>query len=435
MMKDILKQILVQLLYKESAAVIKKYQPKIVAVTGTVGKTSTKDAIHHALSQFVSVRRSPKSFNSELGVPLTILGVKNPWSSPLGWLKVLSEGLMLILFPNHYPKWLVLEVGTDKPGDMELITKWLKPDVVVATKLAEVPVHVEAFSSPEELFAEKGKLIEALKTGGTVILNADDKNVLAYKNLSNEKVMLFGKKSGADIGVRNYDVVYDDNKNPRGIMFDVVLGQGEVEEKAVQIAIPNTLGETSVYHILAALSVVKVLGEDVTVAAEALRDMRQAPGRMRLIEGREKSIIIDDTYNSSPVAVEEALKSLKAVKAKRKVAILGDMLELGRFAVDEHRKVGEKVAKIVDVLAVVGIRSRYTAELAMQHGLSEKEVFQFDDSKEAGKFMKDLIKEGDVILIKGSQGTRMERVVEELMAHPEEKERLLVRQDEEWKRR
>ncbi|MHB1330804.1 MAG: Mur ligase family protein, partial [Minisyncoccota bacterium] len=185
-MKEILKQILIKILYKESELILKKHKPKVVAVTGTVGKTGTKDAIYSVLREFEYVRRSPKSFNSEIGIPLTILDVKNPGDDILGWVKVLLEGLLIAFFPSHYPKWLVLEVGTDKPGDIEEITKWLKPDVVVVTKLADVPVHVEAFGSKELLFEEKGKLVQALKTGGTLILNADDERVVAFEELTNE---------------------------------------------------------------------------------------------------------------------------------------------------------------------------------------------------------------------------------------------------------
>src|SRR5690606_37955961 len=141
------------------------------------------------------------------------------------------------------------------------------------------------------------------------------------------------------------------------------------------------------YHILAALLVAKVAGEDINTAVKSFKDMRTTPGRVSLIPGLKDSTLIDDTYNSSPVAVEASLKVLKSVKAKRKIAILGDMLELGQFTADAHRKVGEKVAKIADILVTVGIRSRYTAESAMQNGLSEADVLQFDDSAEAGRFM------------------------------------------------
>lgn len=434
MIKDILKPIFIRVLHKLSKRVLDKYKPKVIAITGTVGKTSTKDAVYATLSRFESVRKSPKSFNSELGIPLTIIGVKNPASDISGWFKVLLEGVILILLPHHYPNWLVLEVGTDRPGDIKEVTEWLRPDVVIVTRLSRVPVHVESFSSPEELFEEKGYLVKALKPDGTLMLNADDKDVLLYKNISGGKVLLFGNANGSDLSADSYEVIYDEDKRPRGVMFKI-SSDGEM----IDVALGNTLGEQHSYHILASLLLIKHLGFDIRVASKVFQNEESAPGRMRLLFGLKSSTIIDDSYNSSPVAVAEALKSLKSVKlpsrGARRIAILGDMLELGRFTAEAHREAGRVAAKDASILVTVGVRSRLTAEEALQSGMHEEKIFQFDDSIEAGKFMKDLIKEGDVVLIKGSQGMRMERCVEELMANPEEKQKLLVRQDEEWRER
>lgn len=430
-MKEILKQILVFVLHKLSALVIKKYNPKIIGITGTVGKTTTKDAVYTALSRFESVRKSQKSFNSELGIPLTILDSDNPGRDMLGWIRVIIDGLVMLVFKSPYPKWLVLEVGTDKPGDIAMITKWLKTDITIVTKLSKVPVHVEAFGAPEYLFEEKGNLVKALKPGGTLVLNADDDDVMAYKNLSEEKVLLFGEKLGSDIRSSEYQIIYDEHKLPHGVEFNIIIGDAELHK----VALTDTLGEQNISHVLVALLVINDLGFDVRLAANLFKSEHPTPGRMRLLDGLKGSLLIDDSYNSSPVALEEALKTLKSVKLSRghrKIAILGDMLELGRFTVDEHKKMGERASKSANILVTVGIRSRYAAESALIDGMSEGKVFQFDDSLEAGMFMKDLIKEGDVILIKGSQGVRMERCVEELMAKPEYKEKLLVRQSADW---
>lgn len=406
-MKNIFKAIVVYLLTQEAIAVLKKYNPKIIAITGTVGKTSTKDAVYTALSRFEYVRKSQKSFNSELGVPLTILGADNQGNDVLGWFKVLVDGLLLLILPNHYPKWLVLEVGTDRPGDIKEITRWLKPDFVIITKLSQVPVHVEAFASPEDLFEEKGNLVKALKSGGTLILNAKDKKVLEYKNITQERAELFSTGE-------NYEIIYEGTE-PKGIKFEV---DGHT------ISIRESLGAQNMEHVAAAFALMKVLGEDLSIAAKAFENTEPISGRMRLIEGINNSTIIDDTYNSSPVAVEEALKTLKSVKSKRRIAVLGDMLELGRYTADEHRRVGALARKSAKVLVTVGVRAK----------IMEGD-YHFTNSREAGKFLKDLIKADDIILIKGSQGMRMERCVEELMAHPEDKEKLLVRQDAEWRGR
>ena len=142
-MRSIFKSLIVNILTFEAKLLLRRAKPKIIAVTGNVGKTSTKDAIYEVLRNHVHARKSEKSFNSELGVPLSVLGLDNAWSNPLLWIKNLVDGLILALFPANYPKFLVLEMGVDRPGDMKALTDWITPDVVVITRLPEVPVHVE----------------------------------------------------------------------------------------------------------------------------------------------------------------------------------------------------------------------------------------------------------------------------------------------------
>ncbi|MBX4189311.1 UDP-N-acetylmuramoyl-tripeptide--D-alanyl-D-alanine ligase [Candidatus Parcubacteria bacterium] len=419
--KSSLKYLVSYLLEKESVAILKKYKPKIVAITGTVGKTSTRDAVFAALSQFVHARKSPKNFNTDIGVPLTIIGRGNPGADLLGWLNVLLEGLILIILPNHYPEWLVLEVGTDRPGDIADLARWLKPDIVIITKLSKVPVHVEAFKNPEELFNEKGNLVRALKEGGTLILNADDEDVMEYRTFTDENIVLFGSTEESDISASHYEIVYDEGGKPTGICFDVSV-KGEV----YAVRLPDTLGEQHMSHVLAAMAVCKLLGESLAVAAKSFHKEEPTPGRMRLIPGKNGATIIDDTYNSSPAALEEALNTLEQVKGKRKIAIIGDMLELGKYSSEEHRKAGERAGEIADIFATVGVRAKH---------MGAREELQFNNSTEAAEFMKGEVREGDVVLVKGSQGVRVEKVVEALMAEPEKKKKLLVRQDEEWEKR
>ncbi len=433
-MKNLFKNIVIKLLTIESKLVIKKYKPRIVAVTGTVGKTSTKDAIYTALSKSFSVRKTKKSQNSEIGIPLTILECSNPASSILGWFEVLLEGVKLILMPHHYPEWLILEIGADHPGDISEVMKWIKPNVSVVTKLSKVPVHVEFFSSVEQVTKEKSYLVRSLKPGGVAVLNADDEDVVNFKELTKEKVIFFGASDISNVKVHDYEVTYNEEKKPDGIKFIVSHAldeEGNIEE--FPILLKGTLGYHLVYPILAALTVTDALGENVLQAGKAFRTHEPTPGRMRIIDGINSSVLIDDTYNSSPVAVEEALRTLKNVEGTRKVAVLGDMLELGKYSIEEHKKAGVIVSKTADVLITVGQRSQYTAESARENGFNT--AYSFSRSEEAGDFLKDFIQAGDIVLIKGSQGIKAERIVERVMAHPEDKEKLLVRQDKEWQNR
>ena len=157
---------------------------------------------------------------------------------------------------------------------------------------------------------------------------------------------------------------------------------------------------------------------------------------MRLLPGVKDTLIIDDTYNSSPVALKEALETLSNIHTrKRKIAVLGDMLELGKYSVDEHKNAGKLASVVCDVLITVGLRARYITEGALDQGMDEGTIFQFENSREAGKFVEQLLEKRDIVLVKGSQSIRMERVVQEIMAHPEKSENLLVRQDEEWQKK
>lgn len=431
-MKNLFKKTVAWALELEAKLVLKKYKPKVVAVTGTVGKTSTKDAIYTALSKTLSVRKTKKSQNSEFGLPLTILGQENPVHtlSVVSWLKVLARGLDLVLMPHHYPEWLVLEIGADHPGDIQKAVSWVRPDISVVTKLSKVPVHVEFFSSVEEVTREKSYLVRGLKPGGIAILNGDDEDVRTFSTLTDGRVIYFGSASDADISAENYEVTYDASDRPDGVCFDVVhRPHGE----RFPVLLKGTLGHHLVYPVIAALAVAEAVGENVASISKAFRTHEATPGRMRVIEGEGGTTIIDDTYNSSPVAVEEALKTLESLRATRRIAVLGDMLELGKYSVDAHRKVGVLASECADALVTIGPRSQSAAEAARFSGM--KEVHEFRDALEALAYLRETVTKGDTILVKGSQGMRTERIVRGLMAHPEDAEKLLVRQDAEWKER
>lgn len=427
-MKQFLKKIIVRILTWEARLVLMKYKPNIVAVTGNVGKTSAKDAIYTVLSHAYYVRKSEKSFNSELGVPLTILGCGSGWNNPALWLSNIAEGLALIFLKNHYPKWLVLEVGADRPGDIEAVARWLSPDIVVVTRIGEVPVHVEFFSSQEDVVREKGYLAKSVSKDGTLILNGDDANVLAMKTKSQVRVLTYGFGEGVLMSASNHQVLYAEDGTPSGINFKINYGS-----ISMPVHIMGTIGYQHAYAVLAALLVGVSREINLVSAVEWLREYNTPPGRLKIVEGIRSTTILDDTYNASPTAAYAALEALREVKTRgRKIAVLGDMLELGKHTIEEHRKVGEKAAGTCDILFVVGMRAETVAESAEKAGMAREHIVRFSDSRAAGTALKEVLKEGDIVLVKGSQGMRMERIVREVMAHPEDAEKLLVRQEEEW---
>ncbi len=426
-MKSFIKKIVIAIIQWEAVLVLKKYKPKIIAITGNVGKTSTKDAIFTVISKRFFVRRSEKSFNSEIGVPLTILGCNNAWNNPFLWVKNIIEGLLLIILKNHYPKWLVLEVGADRPGDIRAITEWLKPDVVVVTSLPDVPVHIEFFDSVEEVVEEKEALVQALKPEGTLILNYDEEKTRSLKQKYRHTATTFGFTEGA-----TYQASHDAaNLENRQTSFRI-----NSRGSSVPLAIKGALGRQHIYPALAAFAVGGSLGLDMATMAEAFGEHKTPLGRMKIIGGVRRSVIIDDTYNSSPAALTSALTVLKDISVSgRKFAVIGDMMELGVHSIEAHRAAGKQVAESADRLITVGVRARGVRESAIEAGIEERNCFHFENSTSAGEKLREILEKGDVALVKGSQSMRMERVVKEAMAQPEDAHELLVRQDREWLRR
>jgi UDP-N-acetylmuramoyl-tripeptide--D-alanyl-D-alanine ligase len=255
MLKNLFRKGIIFILEWEARLVLKKYKPSIIAVTGSVGKTSTKDAIYEVVASKYHTKKSKKSYNSELGVPLAILGLETGWNSPLLWIQNCWKGLLLLILKNHYPTWLVLEVGVDRPGDMARISHWLNPSVVVITKFADIPPHVEFFDSPEAVYAEKWHLALSLQKGGTLIINGDDERLIAYAQKdSHLKTISYGFSPTAELRATDLHIQYEEDHSPKGITFKAVD-----ETTEVPVHLNETVGYGHVYSALAALLVGKTL--------------------------------------------------------------------------------------------------------------------------------------------------------------------------------
>jgi len=425
-MKQVFKKIITAILTFEARLVLWKYKPHIVAVTGSVGKTSTKDALFTALSSSFFVRKSQKSFNTELGLPLTVLGCENAWNNPFLWLQNILKGLFIFLLPNHYPKWLILEVGLDRPGDIRRIVKWISCDVVVYTKLSRQPVHVEFFDSVEALLAEKQELVKSLKKDGTLVINNDDpiQNDFIHETANR---ITYGFQEGSAVKGSHVDTLYKEN-TPTGTTFRVDYGGA-----SVPIELSGVLGNQHVYPVLAACAV--GLSQDIHLVdiSSGFTHHEYLPGRMKVLKGREGSIIIDDSYNASPIAVSAAIETLSDINVSgRKIFILGDMTELGKLTVEAHEKIGTHIAGVADLFIAVGHRMEAAVQSARKAGMDEEKIVLFSDSREAGEYVRDRLHRGDIVLCKGSQAMRIEKAVEKILAHPERAHELLVRQDKYW---
>lgn len=431
-MKKIFKKIIIKIITWEAGIILKKYKPKIVAITGSVGKTSTKDMLFCVLSKKYKVRKSEKSYNSALGLPLTVLGLPNAWSDPFLWLENIFKGFLMFFKKQEYPDVLILEIGVSKPGDVKNnISKWLKIDFLLYTVFPDVPVHVEFFGSAENIFKEKSKIIKSLKKGGVLILNHDDEKVYSLHQKSKERVVSFGVNENATYKVSYPGYIYKKQNQweiPQGVTFKF-----EYKGNTYPVLVNNLLGLHNTMQISGALACASEMGCDILDSISALSSYQNQPGRMSLLEGLDGSMIIDDSYNSSPIATIAAINVLREMKGNRKIVVLGDMLELGKHTEEEHRAIGKIVSSVADILITIGPRSLFVRDGAVENGFLEKNIFSFVDVLSSLDFVSGLVGSGDVVLVKGSQSMRLEKLVEVLIKDTNQKEKILCRQEKEWK--
>ncbi|MEK7075062.1 MAG: UDP-N-acetylmuramoyl-tripeptide--D-alanyl-D-alanine ligase, partial [Patescibacteria group bacterium] len=395
------KSILQNMLARLARAMICKYRPLVIAVTGSVGKTSARMAIFHLLKDTRRTRTAEKNYNNEIGVPLTILGIDHQGRSVSVWIwSLVRVWMRSVVFTHAYPEILVLEYGVDRPGDMDYLVSIARPDIAVVTAIGDVPAHVEFFKDAEALAAEKAKLVQALSVDGYAILNHDDYAVYDMKEKTKAHMMTYGFEEHADMRIVHYELrVTKDQKLgdiPEGITMKMQYGGSVVPARLHRV-----FGTPACYAAAAAAAVGLVLNKNMVEISEALAQYEPLPGRLRLLKGIKNSFILDDTYNASPEAMRVALDTLAELPGKRKIAVLGDMLEIGTYTEAAHRSIGDKVAQCADMLVTVGARAKFIADEAMTRGMENRarvltpnQVMRFDDPTEAGKALDPLIKEG-----------------------------------------
>lgn len=414
--------------------ILRKYQPHVIGVTGSVGKTSTVEAIYTVLRTKYRTRKNYKNYNNEFGTPLSIIGAASGNSNPFAWLGVFFKALWLILVRDtSYPEYLVLEMGADRPGDIQALTELAPCTVGVITAVG--PAHLELFSSVEKVAREKSIIVTHLKKDNFAVMNADDSLVMSCQDKVRAEIISFGFSDSATVRASDVRISSGPSDDPwvdvqiKGLSFKL-----QYKGANVPVFLPSVLGQHQVYAGLAAAAVGIAFGMNLADISAALREYQSPAGRMRLIPGIKHTSLIDDTYNSSPLAANAALQLLKEVKVSgKKYVVMGDMLELGQYTQEGHEDVGQHVMGAADYLVTVGERAKWIADGAEAAGMPVDRVVRFSDTEAAGKFVQEKIKTGDIILIKGSQGARMERVTKELMAEPTQAGELLVRQSAEWR--
>lgn len=403
---------------------VRQFHPVVIAVTGSVGKTTTKNAIAIALGAQFDVRTAKKNYNNEFGVPLAILGESSPNKDLWGWVKLFVRQLRVSTFPTH----LVLEFGADKPGDIQASCDVIKPHVGVITAIS--PVHVSNYPNFGALAEEKATLGDNIAEDGLVVLNADDQTVKLMSGRFAAPVAMYGKMGKAAKIVDTYVKIVNDD----AVMTKATI---DLEGEIVNLELKNCLGDASVSACAAALVVAKHFDVPLADAAKALSaQFVPAPGRMRPLAGIKKTLILDDTYNAAPASVMAALEVLKLFTVSRpnvrRIAVLGKMAELGQYSESEHAAIGRRVVEVADVFVATGAEMIDAADEAERAGMKKESVIRVADAVAAGRWLDANIHEGDIVLIKGSQSARMEKAAKDVMAEPLRAEELLTRQEPYW---
>lgn len=393
--------------------IVGKYKPKVIAITGSVGKTSTKNAIALLFERYFTIWGKSGNLNTEFGVPLTFIGVdKGGEGSFSEWVKIIFAGVVLIFKKKrNYPEIVITEMGADKPGDISYLTSLVSPDISVVTRIGDVPVHIQNYKGIEDLINEKAEIVENTKPEGFVILNYDDISVRAMGKKTKAKPIYFGFGKEADVIISEFNIetkVSSGKKIPYGSSFE--LAYNNISQR---IHLPYCIGKPFAYSVAAALAAGIAAELDLGRIADIFRDLKPEEGRMNLIETQDY-LVLNDTYNSSPASVESALETIKDLPVERKIAVLGDMRELGSESLSAHRKIGEIVSQVCDVLITVGDQSEEIKNAALSKGMNLSDVSHFKStSKVIGK-IKSIAKPGDLILVKGSRSLKMEEIVREI---------------------
>lgn len=391
--------------------VLMRRKPIVVAITGSVGKTTTKEAISKILGENFRVRSSAKNYNNEIGVPLAILGCRADHRSSkifqvLGTLFHWSRALF---FDKSYPEILILEMGADKPGDIKYFCDFIPVTVGVLTDIGIS--HLENFKTKQILATEKGYLLRSVIKKGMAIYNGDNKTVRNIGEKLAVNKISYGLNKEAEM--RATDIISKievDEKNQKmgGIIFKL-----NYQGKVLPVRLKCCTGKGVVYSVLAALAVGRYFDLNLITMVETLNNFKPCSGRMTLLKGIKNSIIIDDSYNSAPASLDLALDLVREAQASRKILVLGDMLELGEEEGKRHRAVGKEVAQLKpDYFITIGAKMREASQSYSENLKDPDNLMIFKDSAEAKKSIKELIQPGDLILVKGSRGVKMDEIVE-----------------------
>jgi UDP-N-acetylmuramoyl-tripeptide--D-alanyl-D-alanine ligase len=413
MIKKLARSIVVAVLGSQTKRLIKRHHPTIIAVVGSIGKTSTKRAIAEVLSTKLRVQYQSGNYNDLTTVPLILFGKHMPaLFNPFGWLNVFISNEIQLLRPYPYDVAIV-EIGTDGPGQIAAFKRYLTVDLAVLTSIA--PEHMEFFADLDAVAREELSIVQY---SNKLLLNAD-LVAAEYRSLVPE-AMTYALHNSADYRVKSFSFTSN------GVRFEL-----DKDEEPLIKGDHVSISEPHLYSLTAAVAVGDNLGMTADELRAGIEHIQPVSGRMQSLEGIDNSTIIDDTYNASPEAMKAALETLYRIDAPQKIALLGNMNELGDFSKQAHIEVGKLCdpQQISEVLTLGPDANEYLAAAAEQKGCK---VTRFTSPYEAGQYLKSIIQPDAVVLAKGSQNKVFaEEAIKQILANPADISRL-VRQDKSW---
>jgi len=386
---------------------------KVVGVTGSVGKTSTKEMVAAVLSEKYRVKRSEGNLNTEWGMCWTLLELDKPHRNLFSWAWTLTLGAYRAFFKVPRVDFWVLEMGVDRPGDMDRLLSVARPHYMLFLNVADVHIGEGQFENADAIFKEKSRAVYGVVEGGTAFLNADDERVSTLTERLPCKTVAVKAQGRVHVTVLGMEL------------------RPEVQPPTV-LKIPALLSEEMGLNAMMAVSVGLAARMPMESIQAGLLKFHLPPGRLNPLAGVNGSLLIDGSYNASPKSVLAALKVLERAEG-RKIAVIGTMNELGDTSDEWHLKIGQKTAEIADVLVFVGEQASMLADGARRHGVAPEHLHRFVDAISAGRFLQKFLEKGDTALFKGSQnGVRLERAVAQCLAEPSQAAKLLVRHDSHW---
>ncbi len=403
--KSIKIKILEKILGIMSRTILWRYKTCVVAITGSVGKTTSKDVIVHILEKHKKIYYTKNNYNNEIGVPLTVLGIDEHIDSVFVMFQVIFVWIKKIIY-CQYPEVIIVEFGIDRVGDMDYLTKIAPPDIAILTAISYA--HSEFFKDIDEIKAEKQKIITNLKRDGIAVINYDDENVRSVMGKAKAKIITYGTNKEADFIASDTEICFY-RCHETGISFKL-----NYKEKIIPVRLDNIIAKHFIYAILSGIVVADILDINVIDVIKDIHNFQSSKGRMRLLKSNENILIIDDTYNASPKSMRSAIKTLKEIPGKKKVVVLGDMRELGSISNEEHIKIANQLNGI-NVVFLVGDEMELLYDKLKKDDLI---VRHYKLSTDAIDSVANYINNNniDVVLIKGSRGIHMEYIVKELVS-------------------